>query len=115
MYVVKVSQTDLGLLGITMKVDIIKETGINELGELYVTPENETFPYIYREALELNWCEHTRSLKAPKPRKWLYEDWFKQILKGAAEQGIKLIFDENSKFVGIDSTLRESLTFIARS
>ncbi|HTN93879.1 MAG TPA: hypothetical protein VMJ33_04795 [Gallionella sp.] len=40
-----------------MERDAISEIGMDDEGRLYVAPETKTFPYIYREAMEVHWNE----------------------------------------------------------
>jgi hypothetical protein len=59
--------------------DSIEALGIAPDGSPWVRPANATFPYIYREAMEVHWDADRRCLYGPKPREWSYIDWFKQI------------------------------------
>ena len=50
-----------------MERDVISENGIDDKGQLYVMPYTKTFPYIYREAMEIHWDENEKHLFAPPP------------------------------------------------
>ena len=67
-----------------MNTDSIAEVGIDEQERLYVRPDTATFPYIYREAVEVHWEPSLHRLHYPKPRGWTYLLWFQHII-GAAE------------------------------
>jgi hypothetical protein len=93
-----------------MNKDKIKEIGIDELERLYVTPQVETFPFMYREAMEVHWDEKHKCLYAPKPREWSRLDWFKQIISAAKEQGCKLQITDETAWVNIPSELKSEIT-----
>ncbi len=48
-----------------MEREAIAEIGIDDIGRLYVAPQNKKFPYIYREAMEVHWDEDGQYLYAP--------------------------------------------------
>jgi hypothetical protein len=50
--------------------DSIEEIGIDDEGRLYIKPASQTFPLIYREAMEVHWNSERRCLYGAKPRKW---------------------------------------------
>jgi hypothetical protein len=70
-----------------MQQDAIAEIEIDATGQLHVVPSSCTFPYIYREAMEVHWNPERRSLCSPVPREWSYARWFEQIVAAAREQG----------------------------
>ena len=92
-----------------MNKDKIKEIGIDQLERLYVTPQVESFPFIYREAMEINWDEKRKCLFAPKPREWSRLDWFKQIISAASEQGCIMEISEETKWVNIPGELKSEI------
>ncbi|MFD1218131.1 hypothetical protein [Microbulbifer celer] len=52
--------------------DKIKEIGIDGEGRLYLKPAVETFPMIYREAMEVHWSsEHGCKLVASSDVTWV--------------------------------------------
>jgi hypothetical protein len=40
-----------------VQADVIEALGISEDGALWVKPATATFPFIYREAMEVHWDE----------------------------------------------------------
>jgi len=97
-----------------MKTDIIKEIKIDSSGFLCVTPENTKFPYIYREAMDVQWDKVRKCLFSPIPREhshgeWTYIDWFKQILAAASEQSTELRITKNTHWENIDDNLKEEI------
>ena len=54
--------------------DSIAEIGIDEQERIYVRPSRATFPYIYREAVEIHWEPVRRNLHSPKPREPLIKE-----------------------------------------
>lgn len=73
-----------------MKTDSIAEVGIDHLNQLYVRPSTATFPYIYREAIEVHWDPNGQFLYSPKPREWTYLRWFQQVIRAAELQDYDL-------------------------
>jgi hypothetical protein len=86
--------------------DIIEEIGIDEANRLYVKPSTATFPYIYREAMEVHWDGEGHFLYGAPPRKWSFVDWFNQILLAAQEQGCRLHLAPGTSWVNIPLELR---------
>ncbi|KKN24150.1 hypothetical protein LCGC14_0897710 [marine sediment metagenome] len=89
--------------------DLIEEIGIDEDERLYVKPANETFPMVYREAMEVHWNSEQGYLYGAKPRKWGYIEWYQQIIKVAAEQGCKLVVSANVSWVNVPSELQAQI------
>jgi len=73
-----------------MRADEIEAVGIEGNGSLWVKPATSTFPFIYREAMEVHWDDERRCLYSPKPREWSYLRWFRQIRDAARDQGTEL-------------------------
>src|SRR5690606_22196621 len=92
-----------------MKRDTIAELEIDAAGCLHVTPSTETFPYIYREAMEINWDPERQSLFSPAPREWSYSRWLQQILGAAKEQGCVLQLSADTGWQNIDPGLKAEL------
>lgn len=99
-----------------MERDAISEIGIDDKGRLYVAPETKTFPYIYREAMEVHWNETRRYLFAPPPPRaqlampiW----WFQRILAAAREQACELYFSSETKWHNVPVELKDEIvTFL---
>ena len=92
-----------------MKSAAISRVEINARGQLHIVPVGCEFPYIYREAMEVNWATATRSLFSPVPREWSYVDWYRQILSAARKQGVQLTPDAATEWAGIDPDLRAQM------
>ena len=92
-----------------MRTDAIEEVGIDQNGSLWVRPATATFPYIYREAMEVHWDAERRCLYSPKPREWSYLSWFRQIVCGARYQGVELVLKPETLWSGIDDELRQAM------
>ncbi len=94
-----------------MKTDGIKEIGINEKEQLYIRPEKEQFPLIYRTATEVHWNSKEQYLHSPKPREWTYLDWFKHILNVTElECNCKLMLTKTTKWTNIPETLKAKIS-----
>jgi hypothetical protein len=70
-----------------MGTDSIGEIAIDEVGRLCVRPSTASFPFIWREAMEVHWDPWGQLLYSPKPREWSHARWFRQITAAAGEQG----------------------------
>ena len=97
-----------------MQTDAIKAVGIDDHGSLWVKPATASFPYIYREAMEVNWDTEEQRLFSPKPREFpdldfSRFDWFRQIVAAAREQGVELIVIETTEWSNIESDLRTKI------
>jgi hypothetical protein len=93
-----------------MRADTIAAVGIDDGGSLWVKPATATFPYIYREAMEVHWDAERLRLYSPKPREWSYVRWFKQIRDAAREQGVQLEVGRTTSWAGIDPELWQAMT-----
>jgi hypothetical protein len=89
--------------------DTIAEIGIDGNGGLYVKPSNKTFPYMYREALEVSWAVKHSRLYSPPPRKWSHLNWFQHICQAAKVQGCDLSITQDTDWSNISSDLREEI------
>jgi len=89
--------------------DIIQEIGIDTEERLYVKPSHETFPMIYREAMEVHWSSEHCYLYGAKSRKWGYLEWFQQIIRAASEQGCKLVVPQNVSWVNVPGDLQKQI------
>jgi hypothetical protein len=97
------------MLGDAMRTDAIEAVGIDEGGSLWVKPATATFPYIYREAMEVHWDAERLCIYSPKPREWSYARWFKQIKDAAREQGVELALDQTTSYSRIEPSLQQAL------
>jgi hypothetical protein len=89
--------------------DSILEVGIDAEERLFVRPASATFPYIYREAMEVHWDAAGRRLHSPKPREWTYPRWFQQIVNAAAEQSCELRLTPSTAWVDIPAATRAEI------
>ena len=89
--------------------DDIAQVKIDEAGRLCVVPASSSFPYIYREAMEVHWDNEGRFLYSPKPREWSYVRWFQQILAAAKEQACVLEVTSATEWSAIPGGLRAEL------
>ena len=85
-----------------MERDTIAVVEIDEAGQLHVVPSNHSFPYIYREGMEVGWDPERRSLHSPRPREWSYARWYEQILAAAREQGWDLSATASTRWVNVE-------------
>ena len=89
-----------------MQEDKISEVGIDEEEQLFVKPETQKFPFIYRESMQVSWDSKNRCLYSPRPIDWSYVDWFKQIIKASKAQGFTLRISEETVWNNIPDNLR---------
>ena len=89
--------------------DLIEEIGIDSEERLYLKPASETFPMIYREAMEVHWNSERGYLYSAKPRKWGYIEWYQQIIKAASEQGCTLVLSPNVSWVNVPGELQAEI------
>jgi hypothetical protein len=85
-----------------VNADPIAEVAIDEQGRLLITPTSNTYPMIYREAVEVHWDAKGRFLYFPKPREWSYLDWFKHIVDTAGD----LVLSADTKWRNVPEDLR---------
>lgn len=91
-----------------MDRDPIDVIGIDNKGRLYVRPRSRSFPYIYREAMEVHWDIDGHFLFAPPPPRAQLASpawWFKQILFAAREQGVELYIQPETTWQNISLQL----------
>ncbi len=89
--------------------DEIIEIGIDEKARLYLKPLSKTFPFIYREAMEVHWDEGGNFLYGPKPRGWTYVEWYNQIIKAAKMQSCILVITGETQWVDIPDELQSAI------
>jgi hypothetical protein len=90
-----------------MKTDKINRVDIDEAGCLHVVPATHSFPYIYREAMEIQWDPARGSLYAPAQREWSKRRWLQQILAAAKQQGCELHFTQETQWGEVDPELND--------
>ena len=92
-----------------MRQDSISQVEIDKMSRLHIVPASETFPYIWREAMEVHWDDERQSLYGPQPREWSQTRWLRQILDAARAQGCELRITEATRWVGVDSSIKADL------
>jgi hypothetical protein len=98
-----------------VKNDNIKEIRIDGSGRLCIMPEREIFSLVYRTTMEVHWDQKELFLYSPKPREWLYFDWYLQILAAAKECNCELHLTDNTSWVDIPTSLKEQILLHVRS
>lgn len=93
-----------------MKTDAIEAIGIDHRGSLWLRPSTSTFPYIYREAMEVQWDAARSSLYSPTPRDWSYVEWFARIRAAAREHGVDLVLVAATRWHGVDPDLQKAFS-----
>jgi hypothetical protein len=97
-----------------MRQVAIKEIKVDEANRLVVLPDlspQEDFAHIYRAAMEITWSPSARSLLSPalRPGGWTHAEWFRQILRAAADEyGTKLVIRADTRW-SIDETVRRQI------
>jgi hypothetical protein len=99
----------------SMNTDAIEAIGIDDHGSLWVKPTTSTFPYIYREAMEVHWDAARSCLFSPKPRDWSYVDWFRQIRAAARNQGVMLHLVPRTSWSDVDPDLQHALALVSET
>lgn len=97
-----------------MTHDEIAEVEIDGIGQLRVKPVHATFPYIYREGMEVHWDPTCKVLYSPKPREWTYLRWFEPILVAAAQQDCQLQLSAGTRWLNVDRTIRNEILNFAQ-
>ena len=97
----------------TMIAEEILSIGIDDRGSLWVKPALSTFPMIYREAMEIGWDSNHSVLFCPKPLKWDYVRWFRQVLTCAHLQGVGLTPTPQTVWINIDQELANNFKVAA--
>jgi len=92
-----------------MNNDVILEIGINAKKQLYVKPASATFPYMYREAVDVYWDETHLYLHSPVPRAWSYAQWFRHIIAAAQMQSYDLIITQETEWINIPEQLQSEI------
>lgn len=98
-----------------MEINEIKEVSLDSAGRIFVFPQSASFPYIYREAMEVTWDSAAKALHSPVPREWSYSRWFQQIVAAAKEQGCSLVLTENTHWHNVPAEVKEEIQAVAKS
>lgn len=94
-----------------MASDDIAEIRIDATERLCVVPQSNSFPYIYRAAMEVQWDNKGRYLYSPKPREWSYAQWFQQIIAAVKQEyGCTLVITPATRWQNIDDSLKIMIT-----
>jgi hypothetical protein len=93
-----------------MEHDHVAAVEIDQDGRLHIAPASSEFPHICREAMEVSWDPHRRSLYSPQPREWGYGRWLQQILAAAAAQGVKLVLGPGTQWVHVPANIQAELS-----
>jgi hypothetical protein len=97
-----------------MDIDSIAEITIDGDGRLCVRPATVVLPYIWREAMQVQWDDQKGCLYSPKPREWSYADWYRQILAAAREQGCDLRITSDTVWTDVPEGVREAILTAGR-
>ena len=96
--------------GRSLNHDDIAAIGIDENMRLWIKPRHQTFPYIYREAMEVHWDPNRDYLYSPPPREWSYLRWFQQIVAAAKEHGCFLHITAETAWENVPNDLMIELS-----
>ena len=96
-----------------MDEDLVAAVELDTEGRLHVFPVSRSFPYAYREAMEVSWDPQRRSLHSPPPRAWSHARWLQQILAFAAAQGVRLVIHPGTEWVGVPEPVQIELLRVA--
>ena len=92
-----------------MRRDVVARIEIDSEGRLHVVPASETFPHIWREAMEVHWDTDRHSLYGPPPREWSRARWLRQILDAAQTQGCELLVTDETEWIGVEPAVKAEL------
>lgn len=110
LYIGKIIFDQLNTKEIGKTLDEIIEVGIDKNGRFFIRPKRERFSLIYRTATEVHWDEKELFLYSPKPREWIYFDWYKHIIEVAEKEcNIKLILTHRTIWTNIDNDLKKQI------
>lgn len=94
-----------------MNTDHIAEIRIDATGRLCVLPKTNSFPFIYRAGMEVQWDEDGKYLYSPPPREWSYTRWFQQVIAAVkGEYGCVMVITSETIWHNVDDTLKVSIT-----
>jgi Integron Cassette Protein Hfx_Cass5 len=99
---------------VTVREVAIREIRVDEVGRLLVVPDlspQEDFAHIYRAAMEVSWSASARGLLSPalRPGGWTYSEWFRHILRAAADEyGTTLVIDAGTRW-SMDAKVRRQI------
>jgi hypothetical protein len=96
-----------------MDIIEVESITIQENGCLLVKPvgnPSKMFRFIYRAAMEVDWEEESQSFICPKPRKWSYFDWYRQVITAVvSEMGTLLKITENTLWQNVSTELKNQI------
>jgi len=93
-----------------MKSNNIIKVEIDSLDRLCIYPEKEKFTLIWRSATEIHWDDKGLFLYSPKPRKWSYLDWYRQITSIIrTEYNCQLLITEGTIWTNICNNLQKQI------
>ncbi|GAB5537330.1 MAG: hypothetical protein Rubg2KO_35790 [Rubricoccaceae bacterium] len=92
-----------------MTRDIVDRIELDAQGRLHVVPRTETFPFIWREAMEVHWNFERGSLYSPSPQTWSYGRWLVHILSAARGQGSHLEVTAETEWVHMEPALQAQM------
>jgi hypothetical protein len=95
-----------------MTADLIEAIEIDADRRLHVKPASVTFPYIWREGMEVYWDPARRTLHSPPPREWTHCCWFGQILGAANAQGCKLQISGATRWTNVPQPVRDEIILL---
>jgi integron cassette Hfx-like protein len=99
-----------------MNTDHITEIRVDATGRLCVVPKANSFPLIYRAAMEVHWDEKGKYLYSPPRREWTYVRWFQQIIAAVkGEYGCALVITSETVWKNVDDAAKLSITSAAGS
>ena len=92
------------------KNDWIIRVEIDSEGRLRVKPSEQTFPHIWRAAMEVNWDPDSGTLFGPRPREWTYPMWFQQIVAAAwDEYGVRLFLSASTTWLNVPAGIQAEI------
>ena len=92
-----------------MEKDVIIRIAIDQEERLLVKPKTMSFPYMYREAMEVHWDNEGKFLYSPKPKIWSYLEWYSQIIKAAKEQSCILSITKETEWANVPMDLKNEI------
>ncbi|MBP7981735.1 MAG: hypothetical protein KAY90_01950 [Arenimonas sp.] len=93
-----------------MQSDQITKVLIDTEARLCITPSKESFPLIYRSAMEVHWDVPGKFLYSPSPREWSYSKWFMQILSAVkSEYGFSLLITPQTDWGNIPADVKTEI------
>ena len=99
-----------------MESDQIAKVLIDAEGRLCITPSTESFPLIYRSAMEVHWDAPGKFLYSPMPREWSYSQWFTQIIGAVRDEyGFLLLITPQTDWGNIPADVKTEIMVSVQS